>query len=69
MYNYFLKIEIFHVSCPGAVIGTRKSTIVTITNDEEFNKTLDNIMDLTQANLEGLKLYQSSWIGQIKVRC
>ena len=55
------------MSCEGAVIGAKKSTIVTIANDELFNETLDNIMDLTQANLEDLKLYQSSWMEQIKV--
>ena len=62
-----IKVEIYHVSCMGAMIGTKRSTIITIANDEEFNKTLDNIMDLTQANLDGLKLYQSSWKEQIKV--
>ena len=61
------KIEIYDLSCEGAVIGAKKSTIVTIANDELFNETLDNIMDLTQANLEDLKLYQSSWMEQIKV--
>lgn len=49
------------------MIGAKSSTIVTIANDELFNKTLNNIMDLTQANLEDLKLYQSSWMEQIKV--
>ena len=63
----FEKIEIYHVSCPGAFIGGRKKSRVTIANDDEFNKTLDNIMDLTQANLEDLKLYPSTWIEQIKV--
>ena len=63
----FEKIEIYHVSCPGAFIGGRKKSRVTIANDDELNKTLDNIMDLTQANLEDLKLYPSSWIEQIKV--
>ena len=55
------------MSCEGAVIGAKRSTIVTIANDELFNQTLDNIMDLTQANLEDLKLYRSSWLEQIKV--
>ena len=62
-----MKIEIYDLSCEGALIGTKSSTIVTIANDELFNETLDNIMDLTQANLEDLKLYQSNWMEQIKV--
>ena len=49
------------------MIGTKRSTIVTIANDELFTETLDNIMGLTQANLQDLKLYQSSWMEQIKV--
>ena len=65
--EFYLKIEIYDLSCEGAVIGTKSSTIVTIANDELFNQTLDNIMDLTQANLEDLKLYQSNWMDQIKV--
>ena len=40
---------------------------MTIANDELFTETLDNIMGLTQANLQDLKLYQSSWMEQIKV--
>ena len=65
--EFYLKIEIYDLSCEGALIGTKSSTIVTIANDELFNETLDNIMDLTQANLEDLKLYQSNWTEQIKV--
>ena len=65
--EFYLKIEIYDLSCEGALIGTKSSTIVTIANDELFNETLDNIMDLTQANLEDLKLYQSNWMDQIKV--
>ena len=55
------------MSCEGALIGTKSSTIVTIANDELFTETLDNIMGLTEANLQDLKLYQSSWMEQIKV--
>ena len=65
--NFISKIEIYDLSCEGAVIGAKRSTIVTIANDELFNETLDNIMDLTHANLNDLKLYQSSWMEQMKV--
>ena len=41
------------------------SIAVTITNDENFNTMVDNMMDLTESNLEDLNMYSSNWTEMI----
>ena len=60
-------MEIVSVDCEGAVIGAKKSTTVNIANDENFAQLLDNMMDLTNSQLDSLSLYRSSWMDQLKV--
>ena len=61
------EVEIVSVDCEGAVIGAKKSTTVNIANDENFAQLLDNMMDLTNSQLDSLSLYRSSWMDQLKV--
>ena len=49
------------------MIRAKKSTTVNIVNDENFAKLLDNMMDLTNSQLDSLSLYRSSWMDQLKV--
>ena len=51
----------------GAVIGAKKTTTVNIANDENFAQLLNNMMELTNSQLDGLSLYRSSWTDQFKV--
>ena len=51
----------------GAVIGAKKTTTVNIANDENFAQLLNNMMELTNSQLDGLSLYRSSWTDQLKV--
>ena len=61
------EVEIVSIDCEGAVIGAKKSTTVNIANDENFATLLDNMMDLTNSQLDSLSLYRSSWMDQLKV--
>ena len=61
-------VEITQTDCEGATIGEKRATAVTITNDENFNSMVDNMMDLTESNLEDLNMYSSNWGEMIKVR-
>ena len=60
------EVEIVDINCEGAYIGSRKTTIVTIANDENFNEILDNMMDLTTESLDDISLFSSSWPDHIK---
>ena len=40
--------------------------MVTIANDENFNNLVDNMMNLTETNLNDLSIYRSNWSEQIK---
>ena len=44
------------------VIGAKKSTTVNIANDVNLAQLLDNMMDLTNSQLDSLSLYRSSWM-------
>ena len=61
------EVEIISIDCEGAVIGAKKSTTVNIANDENFAQLLDNMMDLTNSQLDDLSLYRSNWMDQLKV--
>ena len=61
----YFEVELFGLS-EGAKLGNIKTTKVTIADDEEFQTILNNMMELTNANLNDLSLYQSSWSQQLK---
>ena len=54
-------------SVEALVIGAKRAATVSIANDENFHQLLENMMDLTRANLEDLSLYRASWLHQLKV--
>ena len=60
------EVEIVDINCEGAYTGSRRKTIVTIANDENFNEILDNMMDLTTASLDDISLFRSSWSDHLK---
>ena len=61
----YFEVEMYSIS-EGAKFGAVHVARVTIANDEEFQEILANMMELTNANLSELSLYQSSWSQQIK---
>ena len=61
----FFEIELFNLS-EGAKFGNAQKTKVTIADDEEFQEVLSNMMEMTNANLSDMCLYQSSWSLQLK---
>ncbi|XP_069953412.1 sodium/calcium exchanger Calx isoform X5 [Cherax quadricarinatus] len=50
----------------GAKLGQINRTAVTITNDDDFNNVLSNMMMMTNANLHSLQVHHETYIGQIK---
>ena len=60
------EVEITDINCEGAYTGSRRKTIVTIANDENFNQILDNMMDLTTASLDDISLFRTSWSEHFK---
>ncbi|XP_023241320.1 sodium/calcium exchanger 3-like isoform X2 [Centruroides sculpturatus] len=50
----------------GAVIGQINRTIITITNDDEFQNVVQKLMRLTNTNLHSLQLQSETWIEQLK---
>ena len=62
----YFEVELYETNCEGAKFGKISRTTVTIVDDGEFQDLLDNMMDLTNANLSELSLYQSSWVKQMK---
>ena len=61
----YFEVEMYGIS-EGAKFGSVKMARVTIADDEEFQEILVNMMEMTNANLSELSLYQSSWTQQIK---
>ncbi|KAJ8316782.1 hypothetical protein KUTeg_005666 [Tegillarca granosa] len=45
----------------GGKIGNRKRCVVTIVNDDEFDGFVSRIADLTNANLDALRMHKESW--------
>ena len=61
----YFEVELVKIS-EGAKIGGMQRTKVTIADDEEFQEVLTNMMEMTNANLSDMCLYQSSWSQQLK---
>lgn len=62
----FFEVELFALSNEGCKFGAIPRTTVTIANDEEYQQIIDNMIALTNKQLEELSLYQTSWVKQIK---
>ncbi|XP_071540523.1 sodium/calcium exchanger 2-like isoform X3 [Panulirus ornatus] len=50
----------------GAKLGQISRTAVTITNDDDFNNVLSNMMMMTNANLDALQVHHDTYVSQIK---
>ncbi|KAK3092010.1 hypothetical protein FSP39_024428 [Pinctada imbricata] len=50
----------------GATIGKLKRCVVTIVNDDEFNGIVSRIADLTNANLDALRMSKQTWAKQFE---
>ena len=62
----FFEVELFELSNEGCKFGSIPRTTVTIANDEEYQQIIDNMIALTNKQLEELSLYQTSWSKQLK---
>ena len=61
----YFELELYNIS-EGANFGSFQKTKVTIADDEEFQTVLTNMLEMTNANLSDMCLYQSSWSQQMK---
>ncbi|KAK3892304.1 hypothetical protein Pcinc_003849 [Petrolisthes cinctipes] len=59
------EIELFDPE-GGAKLGQINRTAVTITNDDDFNNVLSNMMMLTNANVHALQVHHETYVSQIK---
>ncbi|KAK7066235.1 hypothetical protein SK128_023516 [Halocaridina rubra] len=59
------EIELFDPE-GGAKIGQINRTAVTITNDDDFNNVLSNMMQMTNANIHAMQVHHETYLGQIK---
>nr|XP_045601210.1 sodium/calcium exchanger 2-like isoform X3 [Procambarus clarkii] len=59
------EIELFDPE-GGAKLGQINRTAVTITNDDDFNNVLSNMMMMTNANLHSLQVHHETYLSQIK---
>lgn len=50
----------------GAKLGQINRTAVTITNDDDFNNVLTNMMKMTNANVHALQVHHETYVSQIK---
>uniref|UniRef100_A0A0N7ZBH2 Calx-beta domain-containing protein n=1 Tax=Scylla olivacea TaxID=85551 RepID=A0A0N7ZBH2_SCYOL len=50
----------------GAKLGQINRTAVTITNDDDFNSFLTNMMQMTNANVHALQVHHETYLSQIK---
>ncbi|XP_068208798.1 sodium/calcium exchanger Calx-like isoform X3 [Palaemon carinicauda] len=50
----------------GAKIGQINRTAVTITNDDDFNNVLNNMMKMTNANIHAMQVHHETYVSQIK---
>ncbi|XP_045122498.1 sodium/calcium exchanger 2-like isoform X10 [Portunus trituberculatus] len=50
----------------GAKLGQINRTAVTITNDDDFNSFLSNMMQMTNANVHALQVHHETYLSQIK---
>ncbi|XP_042238994.1 sodium/calcium exchanger 2-like isoform X3 [Homarus americanus] len=59
------EVELFDAE-GGAKLGQINRTAVTITNDDDFNNVLSNMMILTNANVHAMQVHHETYLGQIK---
>lgn len=59
------EIELFDPT-GGAKLGQINRTAVTITNDDDFNNVLANMMIMTNANVHALQVHHETYLSQIK---
>lgn len=59
------EIELYEAS-GGAQIGTINKTMVTITNDDDFDSVMDRVTMMTNANVDAIKVYSETWASQFK---
>ncbi|XP_066988077.1 sodium/calcium exchanger Calx-like isoform X4 [Macrobrachium rosenbergii] len=59
------EIELFDPT-GGAKIGQINRTAVTITNDDDFNNVLNNMMQMTNANIHAMQVHHETYVSQIK---
>ncbi|XP_070581172.1 sodium/calcium exchanger 2-like isoform X2 [Ptychodera flava] len=59
------KLELVEVSA-GGKLGRIKSTVVTIVNDDEFNTILDRVVNITNINLDRIRIGNASWGQQFR---
>ena len=62
----YFQIELYETSCKGAKLGKFFCITVTIVDDDEFQTLVDSMMDLTNLNLNNMKLYSKNWSKQLK---
>jgi len=60
------EVEIYSVSAEGAHIGKIARTAVTITNDDEFNNVMNNMMMMANANVDDMRVSNETWGQQFK---
>ncbi|XP_067672018.1 sodium/calcium exchanger 2-like [Haliotis asinina] len=60
------EIELTDVVPDGARIGRLKRTVVTIMNDDEFTGVVSRVVNLTNANLDSLKVSTTTWGQQFE---
>lgn len=59
------EIELFSPE-GGSKLGQINRTAVTITNDDDFNSVLSNMMMMTNANVHALQVHHETYLSQIK---
>lgn len=59
------EIELYEVT-NGAQLGKLKRTAVTITNDDEFNSVMNKLLLMTNANVDGMRVHNETWMQQLK---
>ena len=62
----YFEIELYETNCKGAKLGKFFRITVTIVDDDELQNLVENMMDLTNVNLNDMKLYSKDWSKQLK---
>ena len=66
---FAVEFEILNYPDCGAQYGSNKVCIVTITNDENFKDTVDQISTFMKLNLEKLEIGSMTWTEQVRISC
>ncbi|GAB6025946.1 hypothetical protein CHUAL_011915 [Chamberlinius hualienensis] len=59
------EVELFDPS-GGAQLGSVTKTMITITNDDDFNSVVDRVMMMTNANVDAIKVHTEDWASQFR---